>query len=211
MTETKNVHSWSHLPTHFRSDRSCAQSFILSWRFGICYDQLQFSSIHRSLPVTMSSIFVNVLFTKVECLRIKGVATSQRQRLVASPSTFPHDAQCLLRIESPGMTVGMRSSRLYSLETDCVYGKHFNIRGVTVWLAPHLYGCYSSLIINIPLSLHIINNQHAKPILMVISTKTIECVSDTSGNGWADDVTLNSIHARSLFTLRFHSLKEHDS
>ena len=69
---------------------------------------LQLSSIHRSLPVAMSSIFVNVLFTKqVKCLRIKGVATSQRQQLVASTSTFPHDAQCLLRIESPVMTVGM--------------------------------------------------------------------------------------------------------
>ena len=66
---------------------------------------LQLSSIHQSLPVTMSSIFVNVLFTKqVECLRINGVATSQRQRLVASVSTFSQDAQCLLRIESPCMS-----------------------------------------------------------------------------------------------------------
>ena len=41
--------------------------------------------------------------------------------------------------------------------------------------------------------------------------KTIECVSDNSGNGWADDIMLNNIHAGSWSTLRFHSLKEHDS
>ena len=84
---------------------------------------LQLSSIHRSLPVTTSSIFVNVLFTKqVKCLRIKGVATSQRQRLVASPSTFPHDAQCLLRIKSLGMTVGMPLRPIMCMVNISIFG-----------------------------------------------------------------------------------------
>ena len=56
---------------------------------------LQFSSIHRSLPVPMPSIFVNMSWkNSFVCLSVRGIATSQRQVLVASPST------CFFRLRS---------------------------------------------------------------------------------------------------------------
>ena len=76
------------------------------WRSSLCYDQLatNWSAIivlPPIIPVSMPLIFVHVLFTKhVMCLRVRGVAISQRQLLVAFHST----GFCMMPSDFCGLT-----------------------------------------------------------------------------------------------------------